>query len=139
MDDNHVVTVDGNALFRAWVDPEGDRWNGWLVPAFTRAETERVVEWLNGQYALYPDGSDRAEWDGDAVIHHTPMYEGEPGYRPWRVEPEGKEGRYYFGAMNWTWYAACRLTPEGEWMNATTEALLDAAEVERLSSALPRA
>lgn len=136
MDDNHVVTVDGNGLFRAWVEPAGPRWNGWLVPSFTRSEAEKVVEWLNGQYALYPDGSDRAEWDGDAVIHHTPMYEGEPFYRPWRVEPE--EGRYYIGAMNWTWYAACCLSPEG-WRNATTLELLDAAEVERLGLDATRA
>jgi hypothetical protein len=130
MDDNHVVTVDGHGLFRAWVDPAGDRWNGWLVPSFTRSEVEKVVAWLNSQYALYPDGSDRAEWDGDTVIHHTPMYEGEPGYHPWRVEPD-EHGRYWFGAMNWTWYAACQRTAAG-WQNATTGELLPRAEVERL-------
>lgn len=129
MDDNHVVTVDGKGLFRAWIDPAGDRWNGWLVPCFTRSEAVKVVDWLNGEFAECPDGSDRAEWDGDTVIHHSPMYEGEPGYAPYRVEAD-EDGRYWIGAANWTWYAAFRRTDEG-WQNATTLELLDADEAER--------
>ena len=103
LEDNALVSVDGSEPhFPALVDPT-DRWNGWLCPAFTRAAAEGVVEMLNAQHAQFGDDcSDRAEWDGDVVVVHTPAHEGEPGYRPERVAPDD-HGRYSIGAYCYTW------------------------------------
>lgn len=129
--DNGGVTIDGaGPIFPAWTD-EDVRWNGWLVPHFTREAAERVVTWLNASYAEVGDGSDRAEWDGDVVVVHCPVYEGEPGYRPERVEAD-EHGRYCIGGFTYTW---CRPAPEtveatvtlGDWPVAAFGAWLTAA------------
>lgn len=105
--DNALVALDGaEPHFPAYVEPR-ERWNGWLCPAFTRHTAEQVVTWLNGQFDLLSssgqgDQCDRAEWDGDDLVHHVPRYENEPGYRPERLAPD-YDGRYYLGAYSWTW------------------------------------
>jgi hypothetical protein len=105
--DNALVTIDGVGQFRAWVD-DRERWNGWLVPRFTRAVAEEVMAWLNAEHADVGDGSDRAEWDGEVWVHHSPMYE-DSGYAPERLQPGLRDGRYPIGGYSWTW---CRVTPD---------------------------
>lgn len=97
--DNALVTIDDTRVFPALVDPT-NLWNGWLSPGFTRETAEEVVRWIeevNG-----PD-DDQLSWDGDEVVHETPMYRDEPGYRPDRIGPTEHDGRYYIGSWQWTW------------------------------------
>lgn len=100
--DNAMVSLDGTvSQVPALVGPE--RWNGWVVPAFTREAAEVVVAALNATYARFDgDACDRAEWDDDVVVVHSPEYEDEPGYRPERVVPD-EHGRYRIGARCYTW------------------------------------
>jgi hypothetical protein len=105
--DNALVSIDGSVgpgwdQFPAYVD-RTQQWNGWLVPHFSRPVAEMVVRWLNRCAEEFPEGSCRAEWDGDAVLITDPIYEAEePGYVPDRVTPD-RQGRYCIGGYSWCW------------------------------------
>ena len=73
-----------------------------MVPGFSPAVADQVVAWLNDCYARYGDCSDRAEWDGDVIVVHSPLYEDEDGYQPERVAADD-DGRFYIGAARYTW------------------------------------
>lgn len=100
-EDVGLVGIDAEPGFPAWWD-DRDRWNGWLNPAFTREAADAVVMWINKCYAENPEGSDRLEWVGDTILHHSPMYETEPGYAPVTIRPT-EDGRWYIGGWYWTW------------------------------------
>mgnify|MGYP001109713072 CR=1 FL=1 len=106
--DNALVTVDGAGQFPAWVNPR-ERWNGWLVPRFTKATADQLMAWLNAEHEQVGKGSDRAEWDGEVWVHHSPMYEDDPGYRPERLQPGQQDGRYPIGGYSWCW---CYVGPD---------------------------
>ena len=99
--DNCTVGID-HEQFPAYVDPAGPLWNGAVVPGFSAAVADQVVAWLNDCYARYGDCSDRADWDQDVVVVHSPVYENEHGYRPERVAA-ADDGRFYIGAARYTW------------------------------------
>jgi hypothetical protein len=99
--DNCIVGID-HEHFPAYVDPAEPLWNGAVVPGFSAAVADQVVAWLNECYARHGAGSDRAEWDQDVVVVHSPEHEGEDGYQPERVEAS-PDGRFYIGARSYTW------------------------------------
>jgi hypothetical protein len=77
--DNCTAGID-HEQFPAYVDLAGPLWNGAVVPGFSAAVADQVVAWLNDCYARYGNCSDRADWDQDVVVVHSPVYENEHGY-----------------------------------------------------------
>lgn len=71
------------------------------------------MAWLAAAHVEVGDeGSDRAERDGDVWVHHLPMYGGEPGYRPERLQPGQDDGRFPIGGCYWRWsYVRTRPAP----------------------------
>jgi hypothetical protein len=105
--DNCTVGID-HEQFPAYVDPAEPLWNGAVAPGFSAAVADQVVAWLNDCYARDGDCSDRAEWDGDVIVVHSPNYEGAEGYQPERVAAE-TDGRFYIGAARYTWQKTSEL------------------------------
>ena len=96
------VTCDG-VPFIGTYDPT-DLWNGWLCPAFTRPEAQRVADWSNRMAA--EAGTDAAavfEWDGDILVQTENKGHGVDEYVE-RIAADAA-GRYSIGAYGWTWYA----------------------------------
>lgn len=98
--DSALVTTDGENIFPAYIDPDR-RWNGWVIPAFTREAAQQVMDWTNNAAAEYPDGFASARWDGENIILHEAWWD--EGEQDEVIEPSA-DGRYGIGAMAWTWY-----------------------------------
>lgn len=94
-------------MARLFVQPNGDLelWNGWVCPAFDRAEVERVIEYNNRIGSDATQASidvDTFEWDGDVLLSH---YSGDRNEVE-RIEPivdDAGELRWTVGAWSWTW------------------------------------
>ncbi|MCK2240066.1 MULTISPECIES: hypothetical protein [unclassified Crossiella] len=87
--------------FPAWVDPTA-RWNGWVLPAFTREAAEHVVDWTNKLHSEEPDEFCSASWDGVDVLLTSP--EANEDADPECYVPD-RHGRYDFAAGHWRWQA----------------------------------
>jgi hypothetical protein len=101
--DGHVTQEDISEAFPAQM-VEHHRWNGSVIPRFTRKTVSRVIDVLNAQdFALDPDGGFRLTWEGDAIrfyelneARHSLDYRGE------LIRPDS-EGYYTIGAEWCTW------------------------------------
>jgi len=80
---------DEPVFYAAHLDEQ--RWNGFEVPSFTRAETQRVMNWINGYGVL---AEESYAWDGDDVIctdlvvdetTTVPSFVTESGERLWSI------------------------------------------------------
>lgn len=94
-----TVTIDYETTFDAWTD-RSVRWNGWVTPAFDRAEADKVIA------AMTADTEDfgcRFRWDGDTLF--MAESDGAEWYDEEQVGPDAN-GRYPIGAWNWTWAEA---------------------------------
>jgi len=93
----------GDIVFEARfaLDDEGhlERWNGWLVPYFTREEVDRYGDYVQ---SLDAEESELAwiEWDQDVLVVHHPENAGVGEYAIERIVPV--DGLYPLGD-GWTW------------------------------------
>ncbi len=80
------------------------RWNGWVIPRFTREVTERIAADLaasNAATAVHPLDAQIVRFDGDAaLIVAAPGTHAEEVLD--RVDPDGDE-RYCVGGFRWCW------------------------------------
>ena len=107
------VTLDGEAEFDAEVRTDSHGlpllWNGAIAcPTFTRAEAEKVVEYINADDETAPDESMiRFRWEGDILVKRE--WNGEPisilrpiAYDEDKILPD-QYNRYAIGAWAWVW------------------------------------
>ena len=80
------------------------RWNGWVIPRFSREVAQRVVADLNAVNAagdVDPFEAELARFDGDNIlIIQAPGTDEEQIVE--RVTPDA-EGRYRLGGYRWCW------------------------------------
>lgn len=97
--------------FVGWTN--GERWNGWGMPYFEKAEAERVLAWHNAR--LEPADQPKAYLNGDRYffpsIDDTPGDPPHPGYDPQQISVETADaidyfGTYAIGAGSWCWNVA---------------------------------
>ena len=81
---------------------EGETWNGFALPYFTRAVAVRLVNAFAREWGR--NGDARIEWEGDDVVVYDLREAGEweesERYAP---ETVGGELRYGIGARAWMW------------------------------------
>lgn len=97
-DEFYVALSDTTTVFPALIDTE--RWNGFVMPRFSRDAAEAVAGWLNenhGTDAVYRHFT--AAFDGVALL----VTDTSEGYTE-RIEPEND--RYPIGAGAWIWELA---------------------------------
>lgn len=96
------VTIDGAITVDAADVSPDIRWNGWAVPVFDRENTDKIIEWVNGQ----DDGTPGPvlEWvDGKLIdVYYyddgtTERDEIEPVY------DSAGTPLYGVGAFSWVW------------------------------------
>lgn len=92
------MLADSAEIFAGWSN--GQRWNGWELPRFERAEAERLLSWL---------GDQRARFDAERDAFVTVNQDGEE--EPWSAETititDGSCIRAYpVGAGAWIWEEA---------------------------------
>lgn len=89
------VTIPGVIPVIA-ADINGVRWNGWVVPRFTREAAEQVAKASveKGDYESW-------EWENDClVMTFKPEASEDDEASMWTPDPDGK---YQVGAYEWTW------------------------------------
>lgn len=103
--------LDASTVFRGYTD--GEQWNGWATPAFTREEGQRIATWTNALAERLPEDTvERVWWDEErqAFIMEDPSYphvRGEPipdedivsGFRCVEVD----QRLFRIGTYKWTW------------------------------------
>lgn len=77
------------------------RWNGWVIPRFSKETAEKLVAQFNEATEGHPDNG-TLSWEGENVVLTTPA--GAYDENEWRdvFEPD-PDGYYPIGAMSWTW------------------------------------
>ncbi|UUV32129.1 hypothetical protein NQK81_01390 [Amycolatopsis roodepoortensis] len=100
--DNTMVWIcaygdDRDELFPAWVSPTPKDAPP-VIPMFSRATAERVVDWTNRLRKAYHGAAAAALWDGDDILLYEPGWE-DPD--PIRITPD-QHGRYFIG-NGWDW------------------------------------
>lgn len=100
-DENDPVLVA-----RLFLLPDGrlNLWNGFVCPAFDRANTQKIVDW-NTKAAADGAECDTFEWDGDTLVS---FYSGDRTQRE-SIEPILDDAgvlRWSVGAWSWTWMEA---------------------------------
>lgn len=101
MNDNCYVTVDDRVCFPAY---NGGRWNGHVVPYFTRNTVTAIVSWFNTAEQEQPP-NDRASmvFIGDEVHRIPSANEEYDEAAEVTVYEPNSEGRYGIGSGVWTW------------------------------------
>lgn len=89
-----LVTIDGTITVEA-AGVSADTWYGYVCPAFTRANAERIADHFNG---LPPVAWETRSyvWQGSTLIE---VDNGETS-ETWAPDPSGL---YWVGAYSWTW------------------------------------
>lgn len=90
---NEAGTFEGQVLL-------GQRWNGWAIVGFTRAQVQKVVDYIGSDTS--GESATALLWKGDRLL----MWQEEVniGEGPY-VEDAGPDddGMYWPGAYSWTW------------------------------------
>lgn len=93
--DNVVVQLDGDQ-FTYPAHDSGERWNGFAVPAFSRATAALLVEREND--VDHGPEDDTLSWDGDVLVVTMPQADGEQV----RIAPD-EDGYYSTRELGWSW------------------------------------
>lgn len=89
-----TITLDGQlTATAARIDKE--RWNGFVMPYFTRETVDQIMSDLAALYDADDDDAPSHKWEGD-VLHLT---EGEDT----GMIPPTNDGLYPLGAGAWVW------------------------------------
>lgn len=94
---------------RLYKDPDVDRpqlWNGFVCPAFDRAEAQKIID-TNDRVADQTPGAavETFSWDGDALIVRRPGFDGDPEELERLTPIVDDQGvlRWAIGAWEWVW------------------------------------
>lgn len=86
-------------------------WNGWVCPAFDRANAQKLIDYNAKAAAQYGDGSfDTFSWDGDTIVADR---DGELERLDGELDDEGVM-RWSIGAWSWTWQEVPLTNDEAE-------------------------
>lgn len=103
------VTWDDSITFegRLAVNPDGtlERWNGWVVPYFDRAQAQRYIDYAGTDEArAYDEYLETGRWHEqvpDVLMMYDPQY---PNAGEYALRALGRQKLYGIGARIWTWY-----------------------------------
>ena len=78
-----------------------ERWNGFVIPRFSKAEAQRVVADQEVMWMEIPEDAERLEWDGDNIKVTSQYDDGDTGF----INPDA-DGMYAIGGWGWVWTEA---------------------------------